>query len=178
MDAVKEIDIRAENPDDYPAIKRVNDLAFGQPNEGMLVGELRRNPSFVPELSLVAVYNGTIVGHILFLPVRIACEDSSAISLSLAPMAVLPEHQGKGIGGRLIEEGIAIAKTKGYESIILVGHPGYYPRFGFQPASRWGIKPPYEGVPDEAFMALELCENSLDGKAGVAEFPREYESAM
>jgi putative acetyltransferase len=100
------------------------------------------------------------------------------ISLSLAPLAVLPEHQGKGIGGRLIEEGIAIAKTMGYESIIVVGHPEYYPRFGFQPAGKWGIKPPYEGVPDEAFMALELGENSLDGKAGVAEFPREYESAL
>ena len=172
------IEIRAEKPQDYPAIKQINDLAFEQPNEGLLVEELRRNPSFIPELSLVALYDNVVVGHILFLPVRIMCEDSPVISLSLAPMAVLPEHQGKGIGGRLIEEGIAVAKTLGYESIIVLGHPEYYPRFGFQPAGKWGIVPPYEGVPDEAFMAMELSENSLDGKAGVAEFPQEYESAM
>ena len=178
MDIMKDTKIRPENTDDYPAIKRVNDLAFGQPNEGLLVEELRRNPRFVPELSLVAVYEDTVVGHILFLPVSIACEDSPAISLSLAPMAVLPEHQGMGIGSRLIEEGIAAARTMGYESVIVLGHPEYYPRFGFQPASRWGIQPPYEGVPDEAFMAMELIENSLEGKSGVVEYPQEYESAM
>jgi putative acetyltransferase len=178
MDIVEDIEIRPEHPDDYPAIKQVNDLAFGQPNEGKLVEELRRHPRFVPELSLVAVYDDAVVGHILFLPVSIAREGSTATSLSLAPMSVLPEHQGKGIGGRLIEEGIEAARIMGYESIIVLGHPGYYPRFGFQPASRWGILPPYEGVPDKAFMAMELVENGLEGKAGVVEYPQEYDSAM
>ena len=173
-----DIEIRPENPDDYPAIKKVNDLAFEQPNEGLLVEGLRRNPRFVPQLSLVATYDGTVVGHILFFPIRIVCEDSYAISLSLSPIAVLPEYQGKGIGGRLIEEGVAVAKTMGYESIIVVGHPEYYPRFGFLPAGKWGVTPPYKEVPDEAFMAIELIEDGLEGKAGVAEFPQEYESAM
>jgi putative acetyltransferase len=178
MDSYMNIEIRPEKPDDYPAIKRVNDLAFGQPNEGLLVEELRRNPRFIPELSLVALYDDEVVGHILFLPIRIVCEYSPVISLSLAPMAVLPEHQGKGIGGRLIEEGIAAARTMGYESIIVLGHPEYYPRFGFQPASKWGVRPSYEEVPDEAFMAMELIENSLEGKAGVVEYPQEYDNAM
>jgi putative acetyltransferase len=178
MESSMNIEIRPEKPEDYPAIKRVNDLAFEQPNEGLLVEELRRNPHFIPELSLVALYKNEVVGHILFLPVRIICEDSPAISLALAPMAVLPEHQGKGIGGRLIEEGIAVAKTMEYESIIVVGRPGYYPRFGFQPASKWGLMTPYDWVPDEAFMAIELIQNSLEGKAGMVEFPLEYDNAM
>jgi len=173
-----DIEIRPENPDDYPAIKQVNDLAFGQPNEGLLVEELRSNPRFIPELSLVALYDNKVAGHILFLPIRIVCEDSPVISLSLAPMAVHPDHQGEGIGGRLVEEGIETAKTMGYESIIVLGHPEYYPRFGFQPASKWGLRPPYEEVPDEAFMAMELVENSLEDKAGVIEYPQEYDSAM
>lgn len=178
MDISKDIEIRPELPDDYPGIRQVNELAFGQPNEGRMVEELRRNPRFIPELSLVAVDHDMVVGHILFFPVSIAREDSTTMALSMAPMAVLPEHQGKGIGGRLIEGGIAAAGTMGYDSIIVLGHPGYYPRFGFQPASKWRVQPPYEGVPDEAFMAMELGKNSLEGKAGVVAYPREYDSAL
>lgn len=178
MVSCSNIEVRHENRDDYPAIELVNDLAFGQPNEGLLIEELRRTPRFVPELSLVAIYDDTVVGHILFFPIRIMCGDSHEMSLSLAPMSVHPDHQGKGIGGRLIEKGMAIAKNMGYESIIVLGHPEYYPRYGFQPASKWGIKPPYEEVPDEAFMAMELVEGSLEGKAGVVEYPEEYDSAV
>lgn len=172
-----DIKIRHEILEDHPHIKRINDLAFGQPDEGMMVDLLRRNPRFIPELSLVALDHGSVVGHILFFPVSIATANTRKTSLSLAPMAVHPDHQSKGIGGRLINEGLAVAKAMGFDSVIVLGHPGYYPRFGFQPASRWGIKPPLE-APDEAFMAMELLESGLEGKSGVAEYPREYGIAL
>lgn len=168
-----DLTIREERPSDYGAIRRVNDLAFGQPDEGAMVDALRRNPRFVTELSLVALLDDAVVGHIFFFPVRIICGDHDEISLSLAPLAVHPEHQGEGVGGALVREGIEAVRAMGYESVIVMGHPGYYPRFGFRPASGWGIRPPIE-APDEAFMALELDEGSLAGKAGVLEYPEEY----
>ncbi|MDY6795052.1 MAG: N-acetyltransferase [Actinomycetota bacterium] len=165
--------IREEIPSDYGAIRRVNDLAFEQPDEGLMVDALRRNPRFVPELSLVALLDNAVVGHILFFPVRIICVDNDKISLSLAPLAVHPEHQGEGVGGALVREGLEAARAMGYESVMVMGHPGYYPRFGFRPASGWGIRPPIE-APDEAFMALELSPGGLGDAAGVLEYPEEY----
>lgn len=172
-----DIEIRHEDQGDYTGIRMVNDLAFGQPDEGKMIEKLRHNPRFVPQLSLVALCDGRIVGHILFFPISISSADHRETSLSLAPMAVHPDYQKKGIGGRLVEEGMAVARSLGFQSIIVLGHAGYYPRFGFQPASKWGIRPPLE-APDEAFMAMELSDNSLQGQAGVVEYPREYEDAM
>lgn len=177
MDVDTGIELRRENAGDYASIKNVNDLAFGQPNEGLLVERIRRNPQFIPELSLVALSDGSVVGHILFFPVRIVADDYFFTSLSLAPMAVRPGFQGRGIGGRLVRTGTAVAREMGFESVLVVGHPGYYPRFGFQPAGRWGVRAPFE-VPDEAFMALELVADCLAGRAGVVEFPPEYDEAM
>ena len=94
-------------------------------------------------------------------------------TLALAPLAVAPAYQKKGIGGRLIGQGLAAAKELGFSSVIVLGHSGYYPRFGFQKASKWGIKCPFE-VPDEVFMALELTPRALSGHAGTVQYPSEF----
>jgi putative acetyltransferase len=146
--------IRPETAQDLAKITEVNNLAFGQKNEGMLVEKLRQTDRFISELSLVAELEGRIVGHVLFYPVIIRSVDSEFLSLSLGPMAVIPELQRQGIGSRLVTEGLAAAARLGHRSVIVLGHPDYYPKFGFKPASRWNIKAPFD-APDEAFMALE-----------------------
>jgi len=109
--------IRPETPSDYPVITEVNDLAFGQPAEGKLVENLRKNPEFVPELSLVAEADGKIVGHILFLPDKnqICGKEKKKETISLAPVAVMPEFQKQGIGGELIREGLKACGKIGYD---------------------------------------------------------------
>ena len=170
------ITLRPETSKDYQEITRVNDLAFGQKNEGIIIESLRKNKNFVPELSIVAEKDGMIIGHILFFPIQIKSKDSSYKSVSLAPMAVLPEYQNQGIGGKLVRYGLEKCREKGYQSVIVLGHPEYYPRFGFEKASKWGIRPPFE-APDETFMAMELVEGGLKGVSGVVEYPEEYSVA-
>lgn len=168
--------IRPEIPFDYPAITEVNDLAFGQPAEGKLVENLRKNPKFVPELSLVAEADGKIVGHILLFPIIIrSATGEEKETISLAPVAVRPDFQKKGIGEELIKEGLKSSRQFGYDSVIVLGHPEYYPKFGFKKAGSWGIKDPF-GAPAEAFMALELKEGALKGAGGVVEYPEEFNS--
>ncbi|MDH5468300.1 MAG: N-acetyltransferase [Candidatus Aminicenantes bacterium] len=168
--------IRPETEEDFTKITEVNDLAFGQKNEGILVERLRETERFVSELSLVAELEGKIVGYILFYPVTILSADSEFLSLSLGPMAVIPELQRLGIGSQLVSEGLHAVKRLGHRSVIVLGHPEYYPRFGFKPASRWNIKAPFD-APDEAFMALELVDNELTGKSGAVEYPEEFTDA-
>ena len=172
-----DITLRFEKSRDYKDITRINDLAFGQKNEGILIEHLRKNRDFLPELSIVAEKDGLIVGHVLFFPVQIKSGDKSYQSISLAPMAVHPEYQRQGIGGRLIRYGLEKCREKGYQSVIVLGHPEYYPRFGFEKASIWGIRPPFEAS-DEVFMAMELVEGGLKGVAGVVEYPEEYSAAL
>jgi len=172
----RRIKIRPETKEDCTKITEVNDLAFGQKNEGIIIERLRKSDRFISELSLVAELEGKIVGHILFYPVTIRSADSEFSALSLGPMAVIPELQGLGIGSRLVKEGLHIAKRLGHRSVIVVGHPEYYPRFGFKPASQWNIKAPFD-APDEAFMALELVEDELSGKSGTVEYPQEFSDA-
>ena len=169
--------IRSEEKNDYEAIKKINDLAFNQINEGVMIEKLRDNPEFIAELSLVAVVNDKVVGHILFFPVKIKNDFECKRSLSLAPMAVHPNFQNKGIGSKLVNEGLKKANECGFNSVIVVGHPNYYPRFGFKPASNWSIRLPME-IPDEAFMAIELKPDGLKNCSGIVEYPKEYEEAM
>lgn len=161
--------IRKEEKEDYQMVYEVNLLAFQQENEGKLVEKIRTSDHFIPELSLVAEVDGQIVGHILFPQIQIV-GNSVFESLALAPMAVVPQFQRKEIGGKLVKEGIKRAKELGFDSIIVLGHQDYYPRFGFQKASKWNIKCPFQ-VPDEAFMAMELLDNSLESKAGMVKYP-------
>lgn len=165
---------RPETPDDYPSITEVNNLAFGRPDEGKLIENLRKNPKFVPELSLVAEADGKVTGHILFFPIKIKSgEGKEKETISLAPLTVLPRFQKQGIGSELIREGLKACKKMGYDSVIVLGHPDYYPKFGFEPAEKWEIRNPF-GAPAEAFMALELKEGALEGAGGVVEYPDEF----
>ena len=169
--------IREETENDYEKIREVNDSAFGQENEGHLIERLRQTEIYIPELSLVAELDDKIVGHILFYPIAIRSDASKFQSISLGPMAVTPALQRKGIGNQLVIRGLEAAKKLGHKSVIVVGHPEYYPKFGFDRASQWNIKVPFE-VPDDAFLALELVEGELEGKSGTVEYPEEFNEAM
>jgi predicted N-acetyltransferase YhbS len=166
--------IRQEEKKDHDAVYQVVKTAFetmekANGDEQDLVNRLRKSEAFIPELSLVAEIDGKIIGHILFTRMKIG----EHISLALAPVAVLPEYQGQGAGAQLIREGHRIARELGYRSVILVGHPDFYPRFGYSSASRWKISAPFE-VPDEAFMALELVEGGLKDVSGEIEYAKEF----
>jgi putative acetyltransferase len=163
--------IRREEPGDAAAIRQVNERAFGQPAEANLVDALRRHNKVV--LSLVAVLNDQIIGHILFSPVSIESEGGSLSAVGLAPMAVLPEYQKQGIGSWLIRVGLDECRQAGHPVVIVVGHAEYYPRFGFVPASKYGLKCEYN-VPDDVFLALELREGALLGRAGVVKYQPEF----
>lgn len=174
------VTIRPELKEEYSKTEEVIKTAFS--NEEMsdhqehhLVQKLRNSKAFIPELSLVAIdQHENIVGHLMLTTNKIVNENDTVESLSLAPVSVLPEDQHKGIGSQLIKEGIKRAKELGYQSIIVLGHPEYYPKFGFQQASFWNIKPPYD-VPDEAFMALELQTDALENVHGVVQYPKAFE---
>ncbi|WP_299701378.1 GNAT family N-acetyltransferase [uncultured Pontibacter sp.] len=169
------IQIRQEQPADYPAVFTLvehafSDLEISDHTEQFLVERLRKSDAFIPELSLVAEEEGKIVGYILLTKLKIRNEQQEFESLSLAPVAVLPEYQRQGIGAMLIEQAHRIAKSLGYTAVILVGHENYYPRFGYKPASTFGIKFPFE-VPEANAMAVELVENGLAGIRGTVMYP-------
>lgn len=166
------ITIRKEEGKDYSKVHEVNRLAFKQENESKLIEKIRKGENFIPDLSLVAEIDNKIVGHILFSKIKIV-GGSVFESLALAPMAVIPELQKQGIGGKLIKNGIEKAKELGFDSLIVLGHKDYYRKFGFQKASKWNIRSPFE-VPDEAFMAIGLTEKALEGKAGTVKYPDEF----
>ncbi len=164
----KRVTIRPEKPADYEAVVRLNDAAFGQTNEGALVRVLR-DEAF-PAVSLVAIANGTIVGHILFTPVTAEeAPAGPALLMGLAPMAVLPELHNQGIGSRLVRAGLDACRAIGCGAVVVLGHPEYYPRFGFVPASRFGIRCEYD-VPDEMFMVVELAPDALTTCTGLVKY--------
>jgi len=174
------IKIRTETPEDYSYVIELTEKAFesleiSDHNEGKLVEKLRKAPTFIDELSLVAELEGRIVGHILFTPVLIDNGTQQYHSLVLAPVSVLPYFQKKGIGGQLIRAGHQKAVELGFHSAILLGHPEYYPRFGYKPASSWGIKTHYELPSDDVFMAVELIKGALCNVSGMVIFPVEFE---
>jgi predicted N-acetyltransferase YhbS len=172
--------IRQETPDETQWVVELTERAFktlplSEGKEGMLVNELRKSNNFIPELSLVAELDGKVVGHILFTPIIIDNGEQQFQSLVLAPVSVLPEFHNKGIGSQLILAGHQKAKELGYQSVILVGHPEYYPRFGYRPCVTWNIKSPIDLPSDDVFMALELTEGALNGVSGTVVFPPEFE---
>ena len=169
------VKIRKEQPQDIPIIHEVNKRAFGQLLEADLVDRLRRNCNDL--LSLVAVVGNEIVGHILFSPVTVEGEETMAEGMGLAPMAVLPEYQRQGIGSKLVRAGIARLASSGCGFVIVLGHADYYPRFGFEPASRYGIRSEWE-VPDDAFMIVVLNESVMQGISGVARYRPEFAEAV
>jgi putative acetyltransferase len=150
--------IRHETPADIPAIRAVNEAAFETGAEAALVDALRENGKLT--LSLVAVIEGEIVGHILFTDIEMEPGGAEARILGLAPMAVLPSRQGRGIGSALVSRGLEDCRELGYRGVVVLGHPAFYPRFDFTPASQHGITCIYD-APDEAFMARALGEAEL-----------------
>ena len=169
------IRIRAERPQDGDAIHAVNTSAFGQQNEAVLVDALRGSPAWVEGLSLVAEAGDALVGHILFSRCVIKSAAGAIASLALATLPVQPGWQRRGVGSALVRAGLAAAAAQGFGHVIVLGHPEYYPRFGFTPASRFGIHPPFD-VPDEAFMALALQPGALDGVRGMVRYPPAFDS--
>ncbi len=164
--------IRQETASDITAVYLVNEQAFGRPDEANLVNKLRAGNKIT--LSLVAEENGRIVGHALFSPMTLETESGSCPIVGLGPVAVVPEMQRQGVGSRLIEMGLDLLRERGETAVIVLGHPSYYPRFGFVRASQFGIRSSYD-VPDEAFMALELEDGGLNGRAGVAYYQPEFD---
>ncbi len=163
--------IRKENAADIPAIRRVNELAFGQTEEANLVDALRANDKAV--ISLVAESDEQIVGHILFSPVTLEPPQKAFTALGLAPMAVLPEFQNRGIGSLLIKSGLEECRKQNGDFVVVLGHPTYYPRFGFVPSINYQIKSEYN-VSDDTFMLLELKEGALAGCSGTVKYQPEF----
>jgi putative acetyltransferase len=168
------ITVQPEGKGHYTAIHEINTLAFGRENEAELIKKLRESTNFIPELSLVAVINERAVGHILFSPVAIHIKEGILPALALAPMAVQPEFQNRGIGSELVRRGLERCRNLGYGVVIVVGHPTYYPRFGFTPAREKGLEAPFP-VPDEAFMAIEFTPGALNGISGMVIYPPAFE---
>ena len=173
--------IRPETPADYDRVFEITEAAFrdlpiSDHTEQHLVNRLRNSSAYIPELALVAELDGEVVGHILFTRAAIVGSDREWESLTLAPVSVAPEHQRRGIGGQLIRAGIEIARELGFDNINLVGHAEYYPRFGFVPASRYGVRCAFE-VPDDASMLLELKPGALDDVSGVVRYAPEFNMA-
>lgn len=165
--------IRPENSTDHVSIRHVHTLAFGQPNEADLVDALRRHQALT--LSLVAVQGHRLVGHIAFSPVRIASATTAHDVLGLGPMGVLPTHQRQGIGSQLVESGLQACRDIGCSVVVVLGHPHYYPRFGFTPAKPYGIIWEHD-APEEAFMVQELREGVLAQIQGVVRYRPEFDA--
>lgn len=164
------ITIRPERPGDSDAIHAVHRAAFPTDAEARLVDRLRADGA--ARVSLVAEVDGGIVGHIVFSPVSLASDSGAVAGLGLAPVAVLPDHQRRGVGSALIREGLAACRDVGCDFVVLLGHPEYYPRFGFRRASEVGLSNEYGA--DEAFMVLELQEGTLPQGGGLVKYGRQF----
>src|SRR5229473_3960586 len=163
--------IRPERPEDASRVRHVNELAFGQSAEADLVQRLQQ--ACTDSLSLVAE-DDAVVGHILFTPVVVESAGRRVVGMGLAPMAVLPDRQRQGIGSQLVRRGLAILHEGRCPFVVVVGHPEYYPRFGFEPASMRGLASQWEGMPDAAFMVLVLDAHAMAGVSGVAMYREEF----
>lgn len=161
------IEIRAEEPGDIDAIRDVNRQAFGRELEGRIVDALRAQGAAT--LSLVAVADAVIVGHIMFSPATVG----SLLGAALGPMAVAPAHQKHGIGSQLVESGVDRLRTNGCPFIVVIGHPAFYPRFGFVPAGAQGLTCDWE-VPAEAFMVNLLNPDVAGRLRGRVEYRAEF----
>lgn len=165
------IEVRPETPADFAAVREVNESAFGQPAEAGLVDALRVVAR--PLVSLVAVEDGRVAGHILFSPVTVDGPQGVSAAMGLAPMAVRPERQNAGIGSALVRRGLAACAALGEDVVVVLGHPHYYPRFGFVPAATKGLSCEYP-VPNDVFMVTELVPGALRGRTGRVKYRPEF----
>lgn len=160
------VQIRPERADDIAAIRAVHEAAFGQPDEADLVDRLRLTDDYI---GLVATLNDAVVGHIAFSPMTLSPARPGLTILGLAPMSVLPDHQREGNGSALVREGLNVCQQVGADAVFVLGHPDYYPRFGFTPAADIGLASEYD-VPREVFMGLELRAGVLEDVTGIARY--------
>jgi putative acetyltransferase len=165
------IQTRVERAADLDAIRHVNRLAFGQDDEASLVDALR-DGGYV-RVSLVAEYEGRVVGHVLFSDLPITTEAGTVPALALAPLAVLPEFQNRGIGSELVRRGLDLCRERGHRIVVVLGHPGFYPRFGFSAELATRLASPFAG--GESFMAAELVPGALDGVSGRVVYPPPFD---
>jgi putative acetyltransferase len=161
------VHVRPEVAADHEAIRHVNRLAFDQDEEGRLVDALREGGWL--RVSLVAERAGRVVGHILFSDLPILTGDGTVPALALAPLAVLPEFQRQGIGSALVRRGLDECRQQGHKIVVVLGHPGFYPRFGFSAKLAAQLGSPFSGK--DAFMAVELVPGALGGVAGRVQYP-------
>jgi len=159
--------ITEENESDFDQVWNLNIKAFGREDEAKLVNILRY--SGISYISLTAKRNNKILGHILFTPVKLIGNNKNLKIMGLGPMAVNPGYQRQGIGTKLIIAGIEACKNEGYDAVVVLGHPEYYPKFGFVQSSNYGISCEYD-APTEAFMILELTKGVLKGKSGIIKY--------
>jgi putative acetyltransferase len=165
MDAT--IEIRPETSADGQGIREVLTAAFAGSAEAELVDELRNDGALV--ISLAAVQGNAVIGYIAFTRIQIAGQGGTSVALALAPVAVHPEHQRRGIGAGLIRTGLNRARVAGFDVVVVVGHADYYPRFGFKPARAHGIYCPFE-VSDSSWMLVELERGSASRHGGTVEY--------
>jgi putative acetyltransferase len=161
--------IRERQPADDPAIGALNELAFGGGYEAALVADLRSNGLAVVEL--VACDAVEITGHIMFSRLTVTLDARTIRALALAPLAVRPDRQRKGIGSTLVRQGLVQARERAWQAVIVLGHPHFYPRFGFSPVLAAKLQAPFSG---EAFMALALERDALAGVKGSVAYPASF----
>jgi putative acetyltransferase len=164
------IEIRGEEPGDEAAIGAVHEASFPSVLEARLVDALRASGQL--RVSLVAANGDVVVGHIAFSPVT--APDTTA-GVGLGPVAVLPEYRRLGIAARLIREGLAQCIRAGFGFVVLIGEPSYYHRFGFAPASAWGLHDEFGG--GIAFQALELLPGAIPRTGGLVQYAPEFAAA-
>src|SRR5262245_15746296 len=155
--------VRPETEADRAAIRAVNEAAFESPAEADIVDALRSKGAEL--VSLVAARDGVVLGHILFSPVSLAGRGELKL-MGLGPMAVAPRNQREGIGSALVREGLTRCTERGVDAVAVVGHPRFYPRFGFVAATRYGLRCEYD-VPDDVFMIAELTRGALREASGL-----------
>ena len=168
------ITIRAERIEDVPAIEDLvartyAAVAYSDHREHLMIARLRNSVAFVPELSLVAELDREVIGHVLLTKARIGDGEAAVTTLALAPLSVVPQHQHRGVGRQLVEAAHRRAAELGFASIVLVGIPGYYARFGYQRLSAYPITLPFT-APDANCMILPLAAHALDGVAGMVRY--------
>ncbi len=170
--------IRIERSVDYDNVHRIIKDAFkpvkqSDHTEHLLVARLRKSASFIPELSLVAEIQGTIIAHILVSKVQIKNDGRTYECLSLAPVSVASEYQKQGVGSKLIEHAHTVAKELGFTAVVLVGHASYYPRFGYVPSIEHDITFPFKSPPVNC-MVKELVPDALAAVSGEVCYPKEF----